>query len=239
MASGLPDFFLNVRALLVLAGALAHGADALKPAAPDDGDVYMADDTEKVYFCFVDGVWTDVTAVGIATHAALTATHGVAGTIAGLADIAAHAALTTGVHGAGTNHVALFPAASTVVSRVVWKNASTFALIDTARVVTLDWTDLDLTAATSAAAKFAIVLFEINADVIGTGNYSRVGIRKNGTNPASPILAVMDKAGVTVGVYHRVFAIVALDAGQVLEYTIEIGTGWTLTSYIDILGYIE
>lgn len=41
----------------------------------------------------------------IATHAALTATHGVAGTIAGLADIVTHAALTTGVHGAGANTI--------------------------------------------------------------------------------------------------------------------------------------
>ena len=45
-------------------------------------------------------------AADIATHAALTATHGVAGTIAGLADIVTHAALTTGVHGVGAGTVA-------------------------------------------------------------------------------------------------------------------------------------
>ncbi len=45
-------------------------------------------------------------AADIATHAALTATHGVAGTIAGIADIATHAALTTGVHGVGAGTVA-------------------------------------------------------------------------------------------------------------------------------------
>ncbi len=45
-------------------------------------------------------------AADIATHAALTATHGVAGTIAGLADIATHSGLTTGVHGVGAGTVA-------------------------------------------------------------------------------------------------------------------------------------
>jgi len=35
----------------------------------------------------------------VATHAALTATHGVAGTIASIADISTHSGLTTGVHG--------------------------------------------------------------------------------------------------------------------------------------------
>lgn len=52
-------------------------------------------------------------AADITTHAALTATHGVAGTIAGLADIvsyiATHAGLTTGVHGVGAGTIVANP----------------------------------------------------------------------------------------------------------------------------------
>jgi len=34
------------------------GLDADKPADPDVGEVYLATDTQIVYYCFVDNVWT-------------------------------------------------------------------------------------------------------------------------------------------------------------------------------------
>jgi len=38
--------------------ALQYGLDANKPATPDVGNVYLATDTEIVYYCFTDDVWT-------------------------------------------------------------------------------------------------------------------------------------------------------------------------------------
>lgn len=98
MGNDLPDFQSEVKSATVKATSLRSGLDADKPVSPAAGDIWLARDTDKLYICVVAGAWIDLIAVGIAIHAALTATHGVAGTIAGLADIATHAALTTGVH---------------------------------------------------------------------------------------------------------------------------------------------
>lgn len=38
--------------------ALQYGLDADKPASPKAGDVYMATDTQVMYYCFEDGIWT-------------------------------------------------------------------------------------------------------------------------------------------------------------------------------------
>jgi len=38
--------------------ALQYGLDVDKPADPDVGNVYLATDTEIVYYCFADDVWT-------------------------------------------------------------------------------------------------------------------------------------------------------------------------------------
>jgi len=44
----------------VVATSIEHGPDANKAAVPDVGDVYQADDTERLYVCFSYGLWTDL-----------------------------------------------------------------------------------------------------------------------------------------------------------------------------------
>ncbi len=39
---------------------LLYGVDANKGATPDPGDLYIATDTEKIYSCFTDDVWTQI-----------------------------------------------------------------------------------------------------------------------------------------------------------------------------------
>ena len=144
---------------------------------------------------------------------------------------------TTGVHGASTDHLALFGAASTLVNRVVWKDASEVALADTNRTTDLDWTDLDLTATTSATAKFVIIQFIINTDA-WTDGYCRFAIRKNGTTPVSSIRLYHSVELGTTG-RKSLLAICGLDSGQVIEYEIHIvGTG-QYDSSLEVLGYIE
>jgi hypothetical protein len=152
--------------------------------------------------------------------------------------LAAHAALTTGIHGAGSDHLALFGVASQVVSKVVWKDVPARALIDVDRTTLLNYTDLDLTAYTSANAKFAIAKLLLVATTTGTSGQSWTAIRKNGTTP-SYYIAVSAVHDLPNGFITSEVSIVGLDAGQIIEYTIVPATGATLTTHIDVLGYIE
>lgn len=154
-------------------------------------------------------------------------------------DIAVHAALTTAIHGVGSSHVAGFGVAGQELSKVIWKPTGEVALDDNNRTATLDWTELDLTAYTSERAKFAIVRLYIKPDTVGSGDYSYLRIRENGSITTRTPRVDLDKAGSTEGVIHYETAIIALDNDRKIQYAITPGTGWQLDSNIDVLGYIE
>jgi len=125
------------------------------------------------------------------------------------------------------------------LTKVIWKDASANALADMNRTVTLDWTDLDLTAHTSSDAKLAILLLRFRADVLGLDD-CLLRLRKNGTTPAANSFMILDAAGTTTGVFHHEFVIIGLDTSQVIEYSIAVGPGgWQIDTIIDVLGYIE
>lgn len=123
------------------------------------------------------------------------------------------------------------------VSKAVWKETVT-VLTDSNRTESLDWTDLDLTAFTSSGAEFAMLLLRVSADTVGTGSYSYLQVRKNGSSSAY-VPALRVALEVTEGVYYFEFVIVGLDSDQVLEYKISVGTDWQIDSRIDLVGYIE
>ena len=126
------------------------------------------------------------------------------------------------------------------LSQVKWKDASENALTDLNRTSTLAYTDLDLTAFTSAAAKFAILRLGISVDSISAGGSAYLAVRKNGTAPsAPPILWIGAAAGDAAGAYHYITTLVGLNTGQVIEYQISVGGTIQIDSYIDVLGYIE
>jgi len=128
-------------------------------------------------------------------------------------------------------------AAPAVGSQVIWKDASTSPLVDTDRTETIDWTDLDLTAHTSVDAKVAIIKLAIKLTSYTSG-YVYIGVRKKGTTPTYfPMiygcnLPEADKTCMNV-------VLCGMDAGQVIEYKIVLSGTATLTSYIQVLGYIE
>ncbi len=124
-------------------------------------------------------------------------------------------------------------------SRFVWKDTSQTALSDLNRTVSQGMTDLDLTAYTSADAKIALLLLEMRADVIGSGNSCLLALRKNSTSPPHRPSLQLDKAAVTVAVYQFAMVLVGLDTSQILEYLITVGTGWQIDSRIRVLGYVE
>jgi len=125
-------------------------------------------------------------------------------------------------------------------SKVIWKATSENALTDSDRTASLGFTDLDLTAYTSADAKFAIVRLYIKIDSITPAATATLDIRKNGNTPdVCSRVRVSSLNGNIAGAQDLETAIIGLDGGQVLEYAITIGGTIQVDSMIDVLGYIE
>ena len=126
----------------------------------------------------------------------------------------------------------------TNLSKITWKDVSANVLSDTDRTTALDWTDLDLTSATSANAKFALLFLRFHPSVSGTAGDSILRIRKNGTDPVYyNQLRISYHEGAWA--FRQLFVIQGLDSGQIMEYKIDPATDATVTAYIDVLGYIE
>lgn len=90
------------------------------------------------------------------------------------------------------------------------------------------WTDLDLTSATSANAKFVIlVLYQETTATAG----DVLGVRKNGDTPSQQPNCYCQVAGVK----NAIFVICACDTGQVIEYYATDASD----TRIWVLGYIE
>ena len=155
------------------------------------------------------------------------------------AKIAAHAALTTAIHGVGSLHVAGFQSAGQALSKVIWRPTVGSVVSDSDRTVTLDWTDVDISYLTGDNAKFAILLLRSKVNTVGTGSYALIGVRKNGETPSYyPLLKPYQKAVEADDRLYE-FVIVGLDSDQVLEYKIELTAGWDIDTDITLLGHIE
>ena len=151
-----------------------------------------------------------------------------------------HEAKTTGVHGAGDEHLALFGEASQVLNKVVWKDVSEQALYDANRTATLDWTDLDLTALTSVAAKYALIVLVLKIDSISAGAYCKLEVRKNGTTPTyNNRLDSHYSGGNRAGSNVFMSCVIGLDAGQVIEYRLTVDGTIQFDTYVRVVGYIE
>lgn len=150
----------------------------------------------------------------------------------------AHKDITTGVHGAGANYIAHFGQENQVVSKIIWKDASESAMADSDRTSSLDWTDLDLTATTSANAKIALLELFIRTDSYTSGN-TYLSVRKNGTTPDQYPMILADTV-VTGFMSTRLgYCLLGLDSGQVVEYSITLGTTTQVDTGIRVLGYVE
>lgn len=91
-----------------------------------------------------------------------------------------------------------------------------------------DWTDLDLTAHTSANAKFVLLILEHQDTCSANDNFS---VRKNGTTPTINIGIIASNATQ----FASIMVTCAMDSGQVIEYY---ATDASDTK-IGIVGYIE
>lgn len=154
--------------------------------------------------------------------------------------LAVHEAKTTGIHGAGSDHLGLSQA-SQLVSKVIWLDETATALQDLNRTSEQVWTDLDLTAHTSVNTKLAIIKLALHVDTKGGAGIITFGIRKNGTTPTHYPLISLNSDVAIEGAYYFAYCFVGLDDGEVMEYIISLTnwTGWQLDSYVIVLGYIE
>lgn len=125
-------------------------------------------------------------------------------------------------------------------SKVVWKDVPERALRLLNQTEDLDWTDLDLTAYTSASAKIAILGLRLKIDSLTNTAVALWKVRKNGTTPSYyPRIRAGSEMGDTTYADLFEYALVGLDSGQVIEY--ELGVTGTIQVDVEIrvLGYIE
>lgn len=155
------------------------------------------------------------------------------------AKVAAHGALTTGVHGVGALHVAGFHTAGQAVSKIIWKAALDQAMEDNDRTVTSAWIELDLTAHSSANAKGVWLLLYIRPDVVGAGAQVQLRVRKHGDDPTwFPTIRVNKNVGL-VGTWEQLNAFVGCDNEQKIDYAIILAAGWTIDTALFVTGYVE
>lgn len=153
--------------------------------------------------------------------------------------IAEHAALATGIHGVGSLNIAGFHSAGQAVSKIIWTPTQPSFLNDDNRTVDLAWTDIDLSSAIGANAKAALLQLRLSTDVIGTGSASELRVRKNGITPThSPRYRVWKEEVVNLSTGYA-FVLVDVDVNGVIEYMIDVGTGWQIDTNINVMGYIE
>jgi hypothetical protein len=150
--------------------------------------------------------------------------------------IATHKADASAHHIKYTDAEALAAAIAGGLSKLVWRDSSAQSLNLLSITADTGWNDLDLTAHTSALAKFAILRVRITLISYTAGDVYAT-LRKNGTAPTYTF--VLPAVSTYFRNYMPVNAIIALDEYQVLEYRVNITNTAEVDFQIVTLGYIE
>jgi hypothetical protein len=117
-----------------------------------------------------------------------------------------------------------------------WKDASENAMTSLNKNANQAFTDLDLTAYTSANAKAVVLRFRI---VVHTAAHAYgIVVRKNGTTPSHPPTLVTSWACTGPDEWQSEVT-VGMDTGQVIEYELDVSAGGEADFAIDVLGFWE
>jgi len=124
-----------------------------------------------------------------------------------------------------------------VLSKATWLAEGVELLNLANQTSNVTWTDIDCTAATSAAAKFVLMKVQIHTDSYTSGRFL-INFRRNGETPS--ITQGIEHPNVASTVEYIMFQVImGLDAGNIFEYS----TIFTGTCQIDVslyaLAYIE
>ena len=124
--------------------------------------------------------------------------------------------------------------------KIIWKDASEEPVSDLNRTVGLDWTTLDLTAYTSANAKFALLQLFVSLDSVSSSSGAMIRIRKNGTTPDhQPDVQAKYDNGDRSASTSFTHVIVGLDSERKVEYKLHKWGTIQFDSHIVVLGYVE
>lgn len=191
----LPDWYTLVSEVEAEAYSIRGGADVSKPSAPGAKDVYLATDTERLWYCVADGAWADYF-INAGTFNDHSARHEDGGadeiSIAGLAgepaELTTHKALTTGVHGVGAGAIVGTTLAQTLTNKTLTSpdiNGGTVDAITSLTVANdVDIGNYNLRAKTlqsdvaTGAAPLTVasttVVTNLNADLLDAKHYSDI-----------------------------------------------------------------
>ena len=103
------------------------------------------------------------------------------------------------------------------------------------------YTDVDLTANTSADAAIAMLQLHLHIDSIDSG-WAYLRVRKNGLTPTyTPFIGWEDYHMSAGGYVENIVGSVlcGLDTGQIFEYNLDITGTIQVDAYINLLGYIN
>jgi len=127
----------------------------------------------------------------------------------------------------------------TRAGELVWKDNGVVVLTDENRTATLDWTTLDLTANTSPVAKWVYLRLQFHVDSINAGGGVTLQCRKNGTGATVIPCLTANSNNIGAGDYAYGNMWVGMDAGQVIEYKINIVGTIQVDTYLSVLAYVE
>ena len=104
----------------------------------------------------------------------------------------------------------------------------------------IDWTDLDLTAVSSANAIWAYLRVALVIDSEGGGS-AYISIRRNGDTPTHYPFVGVDtvQTGYSASASERECVMCGMDSGQVIEYKTSLAGTIQVDYTIALLGYIE
>ena len=120
-------------------------------------------------------------------------------------------------------------------TELIWCATDTTVLSLLNQGATVDWTDLDLTAATSASAKAVYLQLSLTVDN-GALDYI-LGVRRNGDTPTMyPCIRINSNVAVATDIWIDQ-VLVGCDSDQVIEYYLFIGGGGQADCSITVLGY--
>lgn len=119
---------------------------------------------------------------------------------------------------------------------IVWKDTQPEVLVLPNQSSGIAWTNLDLTAETSASASKAILQVHYKIDSYTDGTL-RLELRKNGTTPALPVRIEIIPNATGSGIWQVVA--VGLDSGEILQYALTLTGTAQVSLSLYLLGYIE
>ena len=125
----------------------------------------------------------------------------------------------------------------TDLSKVVWKDTFEIPLDLSAKTADIAWTDLDLTAYTSANAKFAILVLWVRGQGTSRSGLTIFEVRKKGTTDF--LFLYLSTGGYVQWEWKVTQIILALDSGQVMQYALDVSGSDSTDCKIQVIGYIE